>query len=236
MTTNEKSKEITEKMQEIGLSLDKLIEYQLANDRSFLSMPLEVKSKFDKYLDGLQKKYNKTKEQGDVLENLASCLMFSEYDIFKLMKNIRTSSNEIDLLVTLSDKGKMIVPKLFSFLGEKFLCECKNYSSTLSVTYVGKFYSLLKATNSKIGILFTINGVTGINNWKDSKAFIRKVALKEDVAILVFEINDYKEIKENNIQFLDLVEKKYHSLMDDISYEQFISPHRAEKEFLNFSQ
>ncbi|MDE6004689.1 MAG: hypothetical protein K2G88_04820, partial [Oscillospiraceae bacterium] len=151
-------------------------------------------------------------------------------------KNVKTSSNEIDLLVTLSDKGKIIVPKLFSFLGEKFLCECKNYNARLSITYVGKFYSLLKATNSKIGILFTINGVTGINDWKDSKAFIRKVALKEDVAILVFEINDYKEIKENNVQFLDLVEKKYRSLMNDISYEQFVSSHEAEGEFLNFSQ
>ena len=145
------------------------------------------------------------------------------------MRNVTTSSNEIDLLVTLSDRGKMVVSKLYSFLGEKFLCECKNYNRTLGVTYVGKFYSLLKALDSKVGILFTIKGVTGKSDWKDSKAFIHKVALKEDIAILVFELNDYKRIKEDNILFLDLVEEKYQSLMNDISYEQYVSSHEAEE-------
>ncbi len=229
MADKEKLELLHKQMQEMGVPLDELIDYGLAKDHSFLSMSAENKSKYNEYFDGLLKKYKTTKEKGDVLENLASCLMFSEKNVFNLMRNVTTSSNEIDLLVTLSDRGKMVVPKLYNFLGEKFLCECKNYNRTLGVTYVGKFYSLLKALDSKVGILFTIKGVTGKSDWKDSKAFIHKVALKEDIAILVFELNDYKRIKEDNILFLDLVEEKYQSLMNDISYEQYVSSHEAEE-------
>lgn len=231
MADKEKLELLHKQMQKMGIRIDEFIDYGLAEDRSFLSMSADTKSKFDEYFDGLLKKYRTAKEKGNILENLASCLMFSEKNVFSLMRNARTSSNEIDLLVTLSDRGKVVVPKLYSFLGEKFLCECKNYNRTLGVTYVGKFYSLLKASDSKVGILFTIKGVTGKGDWKDSKAFIHKVALKEDISILVFELNDYKRIKEDNILFLDLVEEKYQSLMNDISYDQYIAAHDLEEKF-----
>lgn len=233
MTDKEKIDIFLQNAGEMGITLDALIEYKLAKDHSFLSMSSKIKLEYDRFFDKLLEEYKTTKEKGDVLESLASCLMFSEENVFNLKRNVRTSSNEIDLLVTLSNKGKMVVPKLYGFLGEKFLCECKNYGGALGVTYVGKFYSLLKVSNSKVGILFTIKGVTGTSNWKDSKAFIHKVALKEDIAILVFELNDYRRIKEDNVLFLDLVEEKYQSLMTDISYDQYISSHEAEERLFN---
>lgn len=192
MTDHEKSEYIYREMSRIGLNLDQLVSCGIDFDQSILSMPPEAKSRYEEYLEGLSKKYSTKKEKGDVLENIANCLMFTEFSIFNVLRNVRTSSNEIDILVSTSDKGKLIIPNLYTFLGDKFVCECKNYAKKLDVTYVGKFYSLLKTLNLELGIIFTVEGITGKNNWDASKAFIRKVALKEGIAIVVFDRNDYQ--------------------------------------------
>lgn len=223
--------EILEAMSSKGLTIDGLLDCKISCDRSMFSMSSDSEKKFNEYLYNLDKPQKCTKDKGDVLENLACCLMFSDTPLFNIKRNVHTSSNEIDLLVNLTDKGKYIIPKYYNYLGDQFLCECKNYKRNLNVTYVGKFYSLIKSTNSKIGILFTVKGVTGTNDWKDSKAFIRKVALKENIAILVFSKSDYILLKDNKKSFLDIVDDKYHSLMNDISYIEYISKHEAEDKF-----
>lgn len=223
--------EIDKILAEKGLDIPRFLEYRIAKDNSFLKMPIEIKAKFDASFDQLKSNFKTTKEKGDALEKLAGFLTYSNENLFNLKRNIRTSSNEIDLFLTPSDKGKLIFNNYYKFIGEGILCECKNYNSTLDVTYVGKFFSLLRLTEYKIGIIFTLNGLSGPGKWESSKGLIRKIALKEGVYILDFTLKDYKNIKENGTVFLDIVENKYIALKNDIDYDDFIIKHAAEDEY-----
>ena len=50
----------------------------------------------------------------------------------------------------------MLTYHLIDLKLDTFLGECKNYDKAVSVTYIGKFCSLLLTTNIKIGIYFRI--------------------------------------------------------------------------------
>ena len=68
--------------------------------------------------------------KGEALENLVSYLLTISGNIFNVDRNLRTSTNEIDQIVTLTPQGKVLLtyhlidPKLDTFLGE-----CKNYDN-----------------------------------------------------------------------------------------------------------
>lgn len=216
---------------EKGIDLSTFFGYCITKDKSFLEMPIETKAKFDISFDKLKSNFKTTKEKGDALENLARYLTYSNENLFNLKTNVKTSSNEIDLFLTPSDKGKILFNTYYKFIGNGILCECKNYNKNLGVTYVGKFSSLLRLSEFKIGIIFTLKGLTGPSKWKDSKGLIRKIALKEGIYILDFTLEDYKKIKENGAVFLDMVENKYTALKNDIDYDDFIIKHEAEDEY-----
>lgn len=86
MADKEKIDIFLQKAREMGITLDELIEYRLAKDHSFLSMSSKIKLEYDRFFDKLLEEYKTTKEKGDVLESLASCLMFSEENVFNLKK------------------------------------------------------------------------------------------------------------------------------------------------------
>lgn len=111
--------------------------------------------------------------KGEALENLVSYLLTISGNIFNVDRNLRTSTNEIDQIVTLTPQGKVLLtyhlidPKLDTFLGE-----CKNYDKAVSVTYIGKFCSLLLTNNIKIGILFSYYGTSG-TGWSNGAGLIK---------------------------------------------------------------
>ena len=118
--------------------------------------------------------------KGEALENLVSYLLTISGNIFNVDRNLRTSTNEIDQIVTLTPQGKVLLtyhlidPKLDTFLGE-----CKNYDKAVSVTYIGKFCSLLLTTNIKIGILFSYYGTSG-TGWSNGAGLIKKFYLHKE--------------------------------------------------------
>ena len=174
--------------------------------------------------------------KGAALEELVAYLLQISGGIFKVLKNVRTSTNEIDQLVTLNENGRpflglqLISPRLGNFIGE-----CKNYSGAVDVTYVGKFYSLLLTTGINTGILFTYHGVTG-TGWTNGNGLIKKAYLQREldehrVAIIVFSVTDYERIQ-NGENFISLVEEKLFALKTDTDISQYISSHEAETVFL----
>ena len=132
--------------------------------------------------------------KGEALENLVSYLLTISGNIFNVDRNLRTSTNEIDQIVTLTPQGKVLLtyhlidPKLDTFLGE-----CKNYDKAVSVTYIGKFCSLLLTNNIKIGILFSYYGTSG-TGWSNGAGLNKKFYLhkgrnwKINIALLNFSI------------------------------------------------
>ena len=116
--------------------------------------------------------------KGAALEELVAYLLQISGGIFKVLKNVRTSTNEIDQLVTLNENGRPFLGlQLISSRLGNFIGECKNYSGAVDVTYVGKFYSLLLTTGINTGILFTYHGVTG-TGWTNGNGLIRKAYLQ----------------------------------------------------------
>lgn len=112
------------------------------------------------------------KIKGKALEELVSYMFEATGGYFEIYNNIRNGANEVDLFVCFSNKGRY----LSRALGEKYsdiICECKNYEKKVSVTYVGKFYSLMQSTNNKIGIMFSYDGFSG-QSWNAAAGLAKK--------------------------------------------------------------
>jgi len=172
------------------------------------------------------------KEKGVALEELVSFLLKISGNIFTVIRNVYTSTNEIDQLVQLNSKGKALlahglVPKRFDF----FLGECKNHKTTIGVGHIGKFYSLLQTTQTKTGILFSYHGISG-SEWSDGCGLVKKIYLQREkdddrVAVIDFCIHDFQAIAKGR-NFLGIVEDKLNALRFDTSIDTFISQHPAE--------
>lgn len=165
----------------------------------------------------------KAKTKGQLLEELIKKITIDTKS-FDLFENITSDTNEYDIIVKPSELAKRYaysaLPKV---IFQPIICECKNYQSTIDVTWVGKFYSLLSISNIKIGIIFSYEGVTGesSNDWTNAWGLIRKIYLKDEIAIISISKNELKRIVEGE-NFCDIIEEKYIELqtMTSISNEK----------------
>lgn len=196
----------------------------------------EQKDHYELLLNDLEReqasKTSSTKDKGAALENLVNYLLQRSGDLFEVYNDVRTNTNEIDQIIKLKVKGRML--RSLGVLDERydeFICECKNYKNRVGVTYVGKFCSLMNSCNIKFGVLFSYRGVTG-SGWKDSSGLIKKIYMKSNVnenptTIIDFNIEDFKSIRDGN-NFLDIIETKIMKLKYDTNFETLIQPHPAE--------
>lgn len=170
--------------------------------------------------------------KGEALENLVSYLLKISGGIFYVDRNLRTSTNEIDQLVSLTPKGKILLsyhllnPKLENFLGE-----CKNYDKSISVTYIGKFCSLLLTNNIKLGIMFSYHGVSG-TSWSNGaglikKFYLHKEKLEDRYCIINFSIKEFEAILDGK-NLLQIIDEQLTSLQLDTDYSKYLSRHPAE--------
>jgi len=165
---------------------------------------------------------------GEVLERLTSQI-FGLHKIYKVKRNLRTRTNEIDLFIELDKKGKFLNSNLYNSLEKVFLVECKNYTDRVGVTYVGKFSSLMGVSRVKSGIFISKNGLTGNSErWSDSKGLIKKLALRDSTFILDFELSDFKDLEGRTLE--ELLSAKLNALKLDVSFDSLIEHHELESE------
>lgn len=135
-----------------------------------------------KKLEEYIKKLNKFKDEngsnsksiikGEALEELVLFLAEST-DFFEVFPNLRTYTNEIDLLLRTKIGAKELFRQFLS-IDTDILFECKNYNTKVSVTWIGKFHSLLRNQGSKFGVIFSYEGFTG-SDWKDATGLVKKI-------------------------------------------------------------
>ena len=217
-------------LNEIGMTLPQLFYCLGENKSSLLNLDDLSQKKFSEIYDRLSKGSIDKQYKGKMLENLAN-LLFREGSekIFYTRRNCRTSTNEIDLLLEWSDEARTIgINTMYPYLGETFICECKNYDGPVSVTYVGKFCSLLTVTSTQFGILLSWDGVTGRGKWDASQGLIKKIALGQKIFIIVLDKNDLKGIRDGKINIFALIHEKYVALKNDVDYAKYIHKHEAE--------
>lgn len=170
--------------------------------------------------------------KGKALENLVHFLLNNSGNVYTIYRNLHTCTNEIDDFVELNAKGLTCFKHgQLDFKGTSFLCECKNYQGTVDVTYVGKFCHLLQASGKRLGVLFSVHGITG-EDWKDASGLIKKFhLLKEDPQqryyVIDFNMKDFKEILYGQT-FYKIIKAKCRALETDTSYLSFLVPHPAE--------
>jgi hypothetical protein len=170
-----------------------------------------------------------TVQIGKALEDVVSSILNTSV-VFEVFRNIHTSTNEIDQLITLSFEGREF-RKHINIQGEHFISECKNYNGSISVTWVGKFYSLVHLSHCRLGVLFSYNGLSG-QGWADSvgltkKIFLSKEALERKIYLIDFKYEDYERIADG-ASFLELLEAKMLALAVDTDFASVISKHPAE--------
>lgn len=173
-----------------------------------------------------------TKEKGDALEKLTFFLLNASGGLFTVRPNLRTATNEIDVIITLTPSGSYLVTQgVCSPLLQNFIGECKNYSKSVDVTFVGKFCSLLLTNQIQLGILFSYHGVSG-KNWSHSAGLIKKFYLHKEekekrYCIIDFNLTEFERIEAGD-NFLNIIDEKIASLQFDTDYTRYLSKHPAE--------
>lgn len=216
----------------------------------------KVRQEYSVLLAELKKTYNKdtetTKSKGDRLEKLVSFIIKKSY-FFDIYRNVHTGTNEIDEVITLSKAGKQalttfnISRELLEIDSDISIGECKNYKSTLGVTYVGKFYSLLVSTGVSFGIIFTQEGLTGKNDeYHDAYGLVKVLRIIEkyqnnrDLTIITFTLEDFEKLKDG-VSFFEIIRSKKYELQLASNYENFLQEYHHDgiedvKQRLNLMQ
>lgn len=217
-------------MKQAGYTLSDFMRDASKYNSSLVQMKDEDLTEFQRLYDEIDKGNLSRGEKGKKLEELTTLLFEkSVVNLLQVYKNCRTSTNEIDLLVKWTDQANLSgISQSFSFLGDSFLCECKNYEGAVGVTYVGKFCSLMLVTNTDFGVMISWDGVTGRSKWSDSQGLIKKFALSAKKYIIVLEKNDIEKIYTRKKNLFSLIHDKYLALKDDIDYQKYIATHDAE--------
>ena len=229
MNQEEKFNNASQLLKQAGYTLSDFMRDASKYNSSLVQMKDEDLTEFQRLYDEIDKGNLSRGEKGKKLEELTTLLFEkSVVNLLQVYKNCRTSTNEIDLLVKWTDQANLSgISQSFSFLGDSFLCECKNYEGAVGVTYVGKFCSLMLVTNTDFGVMISWDGVTGRSKWSDSQGLIKKFALSAKKYIIVLEKNDIERFYTRKNLF-SLIHDKYLALNDDIDYQKYIATHDAE--------
>lgn len=169
-------------------------------------------------------------DKGKALENLVQLLFKATGGYYEVYANVRNGSNEIDLILKLSDKG-VALHELLDNKYDKIIGECKDYKKAVTVTYIGKFYSLMETTNCNMGIMFSYHGISG-ESWGGGKGLTKKVFLlssknKFRTYILDFNKDDFEEILKGESLF-KMLDKKCFELETGVDCMRHIKKHPNE--------
>lgn len=151
-------------------------------------------------------------EKGKSLESLAQFLFNSISSLRCKYSNLQTRSSEIDLVIEY-DRTKEALP-LFDELGRYCLVECKNWSKPVGVGPVRDFMGKLDKCKTRLGVIFSKNGVTGVDSGADALREIQSRFDRDGLFLLVFSLEDLKSITDGKA-FSEALDRKADSLRFD---------------------
>lgn len=233
MMSNNSFEDIGKILESEGWTLQHFLKMSAEKNSQTLNLDVTSQQKFKACYDIIEKKQYKSGEKGKKLEELMSILFQAYNELIETRRNCRTSSNEIDLLLDWSEKARISnLNSAFPCIENGFLCECKNYSKKVDVTYIGKFFSLLNVSDTKLGIMVSWEGVSGAtSSWSYGVGLIKKIALKNNIYILVIDKDDLKKIYNGEMNIFSMIHQKYKAMQNNIDYSKYISKHDAEDSF-----
>lgn len=172
-----------------------------------------------------------TKSIGDALEEIVT-FIFENSFFYKVHPNKRTSVNEIDQFIVLTDEGLQALYEygfsctLLMNSTKCFLCECKNYTKTIGSTWVGKFNTLLDVSGGcELGLIFSYEGLSGKEtNWYDAHGLTKIIYRISDESkkrfILDININDLERLKDRDYNIFKLIKEKKNALIANVNSQR----------------
>lgn len=150
------------------------------------------------------KKAITTDEKKKSLEDLAEVIINQIDDLKVIDRNLRSSAEEIDLLIGNESKEMFWVR-----LGSPILLECKNWKIPVGSKEIRDFAGKIESAGVTTGILIAPNGITG-DEYKDARSLIRENRIKGK-HIIVIENEDLIEIA-NGIHPSDKINEGYYDI------------------------
>ena len=102
-----------------------------------------------------------------------------------------------------------------SELNRYFICECKDWNKVVGVSYIDKFYRVIKSVKTNFGIFISTKGVSGQKKYKFSEREIAKIYQSDGIVIVTIDINDINQVL-NGVNFISLLREKYERIRFDL--------------------
>jgi hypothetical protein len=150
-------------------------------------------------------------EKKKTLEALASVLLSGMPSWRCKYANLVTKSAEIDIVVEQTGA----VPDALSEFGRYALVECKNWRKPVDAKHIRDFIGKMKSARVRLGIVFSMRGVTGEQQGTDALREIEKAYASDQMAVVVISRDDFRACADPN-QFLALVDERIDRLRFDI--------------------
>jgi hypothetical protein len=127
-------------------------------------------------------------------------------------RNLQTASSEIDIVVENVGNDRRT---FFDEYGRYALVECKNWDRPVGAKHVRDFVGKLHKSQVRLGFLFAINGITGVNCGEDA---LREVNLAFDASqtLVIVLAEDHLEAIANGACFDELLDAEVDRLRFDL--------------------
>ncbi|MBW2989966.1 restriction endonuclease [Candidatus Woesearchaeota archaeon] len=155
---------------------------------------------------------------GKVLERFAEYIL-SVIPGFRTQRGVKTPSTDYDVVCGI--EGTII--DFRTELGRYIIGECKDWSKPVDFSAIAKFCRVLDSAKCKSGIIFSKKGISGEDKLRNAEREQLKVFHDRDIAILVLNLNDLKDITEGE-NLIALLRKKYEKVRLDIVESKSATP------------
>jgi len=171
---------------------------------------------FDEYISKIEDSKtwppSKNKAKGDLLEDFAMYI-FSRFVGSNVSKNKRSTDNETDIEINLSDR---LLPEFMRVhLSPRIICECKNkVTSSVDVGMVSKLVEILPTRGSRVGVFISLLGISG-SGWRYGEGKRKKLFIKTQLPIISFKVDELKELRSGK-NFYTMIKEKIQRLYDEV--------------------
>jgi hypothetical protein len=165
---------------------------------------------FERLLQAVQSAVT-TDEKKRSLEQLAGVLLSGMPSWRCKYTNLATKSAEIDIVV--EQRGP--IPDALSEFGRYALVECKNWQKPVDAKHIRDFIGKMRTARVRLGIVFSMRGVTGEQQGTDALREIEQAYAKDQTTVVVISQEDLRACVSPQ-KFLALVDERIDRLRFDL--------------------
>lgn len=145
------------------------------------------------------------KEKKETLETLAGFIFSSIDKNISVLPNVRTTTEEIDLL--LRNESSTL---FWQRLGSPVLVECKNWSTPVGINVLRDFKGKMETQGTRYGILISMAGITG-NIWRGAVTYLKEQRMI-GYFIIILDRKDLEDIASRVATPAEKISEKYYWL------------------------